>query len=56
MIALVQQHVVNLLALRRQAQAGGPQLFRQVLFVMGLAARLHWLKIYRSQPASQDLE
>ena len=41
MIALVQQHVIDLLALGREAQAGGAQLFRQVLLVLLVAARFH---------------
>jgi hypothetical protein len=56
MIALMQQHVIDLLALRRQAQAGGTQLFGQVLFVLLVAARLHCRKIYRKGNTSQDLE
>ena len=56
MIALVQKHIVNLLALRRETQAGRAQLFGQVLFVCVVAARLHRGKIYRRETASQDLE
>jgi hypothetical protein len=56
MVALVQQHVIDLLALRRQAQTGGAQLFGQVLFVLLVAARLHSGKIYRTGKTSQDLE
>ncbi len=41
MIALLQQHVIDLLALRREAQTGRAQLFGQVLFVFVMAARLH---------------
>jgi hypothetical protein len=43
-VALVAQHVINLLALGRQTQTGGTQLFGQVLFVLVLAARLHYGK------------
>jgi len=56
MIALVQQHVIDLLALRRQAQTGRAQLFSQVLFVLLVAACLHAGKIYRAETTSQDLE
>jgi hypothetical protein len=56
MIALVQQHVIDLLALRRQTQAGRAQLFGQVLFVLLVAARLHVRKIYLTGKPSQDLE
>ena len=56
MIALVAQHVINLLALRRETQAGRAQLFSQVLVVFVVAARLHHEKIYRTETASQDLE
>jgi hypothetical protein len=41
MIALLQQHVIDLLPLGRWAQAGGAQLPCQVLFVFALARRLH---------------
>jgi hypothetical protein len=52
----VQQHVINLLTLRRKTQAGRTQLFSQVLVVLLVAARLHRGKIYRRETASQDLE
>ena len=41
MIALRQQHVINLLTLRRQAQTRRAQLFRQVQFVWMCFARFH---------------
>ena len=41
MIALVQQHIIDLLALRRETQTGRAQLFSQVLSVVRVAARLH---------------
>ena len=41
MVALVEQHVINLLPLRRQTQAGGAQLFGQVPFFVRMAARFH---------------
>ena len=56
MVALVEQHVIDLLALRREAQAGRTQLFGQVLVVLRVAARLHRGKSYRREMASQDLE
>jgi hypothetical protein len=40
MIALLHQHVIDLLPLGRQAQTGRPQLLGQVL-VFGMAARFH---------------
>jgi len=45
MIALVQQHVIDLLALRCETQASRAQLFGQVLLVLVVAARLHLQKI-----------
>jgi len=56
MVALMAQHVIDLLALRREAQTGRTQLFSQVLFIYVWAARLHRGKIYRTETASQDLE
>jgi hypothetical protein len=44
MIAFVQQHVINLLTLRCEAQTGRAQLFGQVLLVLLVAARLHFKK------------
>jgi hypothetical protein len=56
MIAFVQQHVINLLALRREAQTRRAQLFGQVLFVLTLDARFHRQKINARKSRSQDLE
>jgi hypothetical protein len=41
MIALLEQHVINLLALRREAQTGRAQLFCQVRFFFVMTARFH---------------
>ncbi len=40
MVALVAQHIIHLLTLRRQAKTGGPQLFSQVLLISMRAAGL----------------
>ena len=55
-VALLQQHVVNLLPLRRQAQPRRAQLFSQVLLARMMVVRLHFPTIYRTETPSQDLE
>ena len=57
MIAFVQQHVINLLTLGREAQTGGTQLFRQVLLILLVAAGFHLRQtIYTPRATGQDLE
>jgi len=41
-VALLHEHVIDLLPLRGEAQAGGTQLFGQVLIFFTMAARLHY--------------
>jgi hypothetical protein len=56
MIAFVQQHVINLLTLRREAQTRRAQLLGQVLLILMMDARFHQKKINARKCRSQDLE